>query len=380
MSSPPPRSPHEAPQRGRRESLIKRLADSHKESPDREVVAGYHNVNYVVPLGWRLALLLGTMPFSAHVKCRMPRDTVQVVPRIWRRETEVLAAVTRELKKEVPRCFRDFGDWSLHSYRAGEVLSDVHTEGPIGESMMRAFAKFFAKTAGVREERLPSTPEGWPKTGQSQEFFDWLIGFTESRVHQGNRWRFGDLFEAVGIRADVMTSFRDDPQRPRLTPRPFCLLHTDVHRANVVVDRKRLTVRAVIDWELAMYGDPLHELATHLVRMDYEKEEQTRMTELWTEEMENAGHHDLTAGLDTDLTAYLDFEYGQSVFPDVMRAALDLLALPQEPADEDFTRAARQVCRALRRAAEPLKLRRVPDEGRAQDALRAWYAGPHGRA
>ncbi|MGW2224809.1 HAD-IA family hydrolase [Streptomyces formicae] len=377
MSSPPPRSPHEAPKRGRRESLIRRLADSHKESPDREVVAGYHNINYVMPLGWRLALLLGTMPFRARVKCRQPRDVVQVVPRIWQSETEVLAAVNRELKREVPRCYRDFGDWSLHSYRAGQVLSSVRVEGGIGDPMMRAFAKFFAKTAGVGKDKLPPTPAGWPESGQSQGFFDWLIGFTESRVHQRNRWRFQELFEAVGIRADVMTSFRDDPRRPPLTPRPFCLLHTDVHRGNVVVDRKRI---AVIDWELAMYGDPLHDLATHLVRMEYEKEEQLRMTELWTEEMVSAGHQEMTEGLDADLPAYLDFEYAQSVFPDVMRAALDLCELPGEPDDEEFAWASWRVCRALRRAAEPLKLKKVPDGARAEHALRAWYAGPYGRA
>ncbi|MFJ2774080.1 HAD family hydrolase [Streptomyces sp. NPDC087300] len=377
MSSPPPRSPHGAPKSGLRESLIRRSADSHRESPDREVVAGYHNINYVVPLGWWLAALLGTMPFRARVKCRMPRDTVQVVPRIWRSESEVLATVSRHLKKEVPRCYRDFGDWSLHSYRAGQVLSDVRIDEGNEDRMMRAFARFFARTAGVRGDKLPPTPAGWPESGRSQEFFEWLIGFTEDRVHQWNRWRFRDLFEAVGIRSDALRSFRDDRDRPRLTPRPFCLLHTDVHPANVVVDRKRL---AVIDWELAMYGDPLHDLATHLVRMDYEKDEQVRMTALWAEEMVNAGHPEMTEGLDTDLPAYLDFEYAQSVFPDIMRAALDLAGLPGEPDHEDFQRAARRVCRALRRAAEPLKLKKVPDEAHAEAALRAWYAGPYGRA
>ncbi|MFE0174328.1 HAD family hydrolase [Streptomyces sp. NPDC059002] len=376
MPSPPPRSPHEAPKSGRRESLIRRLADAHRDRPDREVVAGYHNINYVVPLGWSLALLLRTMPFRARVKCRMPRDAVEVVPRIWPSETELLAAVSRHLK-EVPRCFRDFGDWSLHSYRAGRVLSELVPVGPVGDPLLRSFAEFFARTAAVPEEELPPRPAGWPEPGQSQRFLDWLIGFTEDRVHRPNRWRFGDLFEAVGIRADAMTAFRDDPGRPPLTPRPFCLLHTDVHRANVVVDRKQL---AVIDWELAMYGDALHDLATHLVRMDYEKDEEARMRQFWAEEMERAGHADMTEGMADDLPVYVEFEYAQSVFPDVMRAALDLLALPEEPAGEEFAHAAWRVCRALRRAAEPLKLKEVPDEGRAERALRDWYDGPYGRA
>ncbi|MFK4065722.1 aminoglycoside phosphotransferase family protein [Streptomyces sp. NPDC029674] len=376
MPSPPPRTPHEAPKSGRRESWIRRLADAHRDHPDRQVVAGHHNINYVVPLGWSLALLLRTMPFRARVKCRMPRDTVEVVPRIWQSEPELLAVVSRHLK-EVPRCLRDFGDWSLHSYRAGRALSELQPEGPVGEPMLRSFAEFFARTASVPDDELPPRPAGWPESRQSQAFLHWLIGFTEDRVHGPNRWRFADLFAAVGVRPDAMTAFRDDPDRPRLTPRPFCLLHTDVHRANVVVDRKRI---AVIDWELAMYGDPLHDLATHLVRMDYEKDEQTRMKELWAEAMCLAGHAEMTEGMVADLPVYLDFEYAQSVFPDIMRAALDLAELPEEPDSADFAAAAARVCRALRRAAEPLKLTEVPDAALAEQALREWCAGPLGRA
>ncbi|WP_447038857.1 phosphotransferase [Streptomyces sp. DSM 118878] len=376
MPSPPPRFPHEAPKSGRREKLIRRLADSHRDHPDREVMAGHHNVNHVVPLGFTLALLLGTMPFRARVKCRMPREVVEVVPRIWPSEPELLAVVSRHLR-EVPRCLRDFGDWSLHSYRAGRALSEAAPGEPVGEALMGELAAFFARTAGVPVEELPPRPDDWPESPRSQEFLHWLVDFAEEKVHRPNRWRFEELFSDVGVHADVMRNFRDDPDRPPLTPRPFCLLHTDVHRANIVVDRRRL---AVIDWELASYGDPLHDLATHLVRMDYEKDEQIRMTALWAAAMRRAGHGGMTAGMATDLPAYLDFEYAQSVFPDIMRAALALTTLPWEPAAEDYADAASKVCRALLRAAEPLKLDVVPDRKQAERALRDWCAGPFGRA
>ncbi|MEU6122691.1 HAD-IA family hydrolase [Streptomyces sp. NPDC047123] len=376
MPSPPPRSPHEAPKSGRRESWIRCLADTHRDHPDRQVVAGHHNVNYVVPLGWRLAVLLNTMPFRARVKCRMPRETVEVVPRIWPSETDLLAVVSRHLK-EVPRCFRDFGDWSLHSYRAGRALSDLRPQGPVGERLMGLFADFFARTAAVPDAELPPRPDGWPRSENSQGFLHWLIRFTEEEVHQANLWRFDDLFAALGIPSDAMARFRGAADRPSLTPRPFCLLHTDVHRANVIVDRKDV---AVIDWELAMYGDPLHELATHLVRMDYPQDEQAAMESLWSEAMRAAGLGRMTEGMATDLQVYLDFEYAQSVFPDVMRAALDLTGLADGPEAADYAGAAARVGRALRRAAGPLKLEEAADEDRAEQALRDWYAGPFGRA
>ncbi|MFG2501617.1 HAD-IA family hydrolase [Streptomyces sp. NPDC048441] len=325
---------------------------------------GHHNFNYVVPLGWSLALLL-LMPFRAQVKCRTPLAGVEVVPRIWPSEAQLLKVVTRYLR-EVPRCLADFGDWSMHAYRAGQALSDVNPDGPVDDELMRSFAEFFARTAGVPEGELPPRPGDWPRSGESQRFLDWLIDFTEERVHRPNRARFDTLFEAVGIRADAVTKFKENPHRPSLTARPFCLLHTDVHRANAVIDGDELIV---IDWELAIFGDPLHDLATHLVRMGYDKDEQSRMRVLWSEAMVRAGHEDMTAGLDSDLGVYLDFEYAQSVFPDVMRAAL---ALGADADDDDFKAAASKVCRALRRAAEPLMLADVPDERQVARALREW--------
>ncbi|MFF1714935.1 HAD-IA family hydrolase [Streptomyces sp. NPDC058268] len=360
MSSPLPRRAHQA--------LVRRIADSYRERPDGRVANGHHNVNYVVPLGWSLALLL-LMPFRTQVKCRTPLAGMEVVPRIWPSEAQLLSVVTRYLR-EVPRCVADFGDWSMHAYRDGQTLSDVNPDGPVDDELMRSFADFFARTAGVPEEELPPRPEDWPESGDSQSFLDWLIDFTEDRVHRPNRGRFDALFEAVGIRADAVTKFKRDSDRPSLTSRPFCLLHTDVHRANVVIDQDEIIV---IDWELAIYGDPLHDLATHLVRMGYDKDEQKRMTRLWAEAMVRAGHEDMTAGLDTDLGVYLDFEYAQSVFPDVIRAAL---ALPAYSDEDDFRAAALKVCRALRRAAEPLKLADVPDERLVARALRDWHAGP----
>ncbi|MEI5099203.1 phosphotransferase [Streptomyces sp. PmtG] len=336
----------------RRARLVRRLADDHLKRPDGQVVIGHHNENYIVPLGWRLALLLRTMPFRARVKCRTPLAAVEVVPRVWPNENDLLDVVTRHLP-EVPRCLVDFGAWSMHGYHAGSPLSGAVPTGPVPVRLLDELAEFFARTAAVPKDELPPLPPDWPADGDSTGFLDWLVDFTERRVHRPNRAHFDVLFEALGIQRHVMTGFKHDSAG--LTRRPFCLLHTDVHRANIIVDRREL---AVIDWELALYGDPLHDLATHVVRMDYDKEQQDLMPRLWRAAMERAGLGELTAGLDTDLQVYLDFEYAQSVFPDIMRAAL---SLPDAATVEDYWLAAAPVCAALRRAAEPLKLERAPD-------------------
>ncbi|MFF4354223.1 phosphotransferase [Streptomyces sp. NPDC001530] len=355
MPSPLPRRAHQA--------LVHRLAESRRLRGNGEVLRGHHNINYILPLGVGLALLLGTVPF-ARAKLRIPLDTVEVVPRIWPSEAEVLRVVSRHLR-EVPRCLADFGDHSLHAYRRGRALSEEIHDDDVNDDLMRAFADFFVRTARIPVTELPPRPADWPDDGDSERFLHWLVDFTEERVHRANRDTFGSLFDDVLIPEDAMATFKRN--HTGLTSRPFRLLHTDVHRANVVRRNRRLTV---IDWELAIYGDPLHELATHMVRMGYGKQDRDRMTALWAEAMRRAGHDELTAGLDHDLPVYVAFEYAQSVFPDVMRAAL---GLPEEPDELDFRAAGRRICVAIGLAREPLQLIDVPDLERTVKALRRWH-------
>ncbi|MFF9816708.1 hypothetical protein [Streptomyces sp. NPDC014006] len=63
----------------------------------------------------------------------------------------------------------------------------------------------------------------------------------------------------------------------------------------------------MIDWELALFGDALHDLATHLVRKGYDKDEQARMAAPWAEAMTAAGRTELTTALQNGLGTYLAF-------------------------------------------------------------------------
>ncbi|MDF2271210.1 aminoglycoside phosphotransferase family protein [Streptomyces coacervatus] len=348
---------------GARWSLAQRRLER-KLGGSGEVFKGHHNTNYVLRVGLVLALLLGVMPFVRY-KYRVPLKTVEVVPRIWPREADVLEVVCRYLR-EVPRCFAVLGDRSVHRYRRGKPLSVRNPDGGIDEKLMREFAAFFVRTAKVPVEELPPPPEDWPANGDSDGFLHWLVDFTEQRVHQPNRRRFGQLFDAVGIPRDAMATFKENHRD--LAPRPFVLLHTDVHRANVVVRRHGISV---IDWELAIYGDPLHELATHIVRIGYTKAEQQRFVSLWAEALQEVDRGKLTAGLHKDLGTYLAFEYAQSVFTDVMRAAL---SLPVDAGEQHFLAAGERVSLAMERARESLKLDDVPVPEKLVQALREWHS------
>ncbi|MEU9186801.1 aminoglycoside phosphotransferase family protein [Streptomyces sp. NPDC048484] len=357
--------------RGARQSLVRLFAEVRRRGRDGRVVSGHHNSNRVAHLRQPLAFLLGAESGNVLAKFRTPLPAVEVVPRIWRRESEILRVVGAHVG-EVPYCLADFGAWSLHGYLDGRALAEETPTGPIGSARLMELAEFFARLAGVPEKELPPLPANWPAEGDSLGFLGWLARFAEREVHQSNRLRFGGLFDAVGIPIDAVDRFMGSVSG--LTRRPFSVLHTDVHRANVVVvpgpgpEGGHLSV---IDWELALYGDPLHDLATHLVRMDYDKTEQSLMTAMWADAMRRAGHADMTVDMDQDLPVYLGFEYVQSVFPDVLRAAL---ALPDRPGEQDLTEAAGRIGRALRRAREPLGLTdRIPDVRDVGVALREWH-------
>ncbi|MFE0510077.1 phosphotransferase family protein [Streptomyces sp. NPDC058964] len=332
-------------------------------------------MNRIAALRQPLAFLLRKPSGRILAKFRTPFHAVEVVPRIWPSEAQVLRALEARVSG-VPRCLADFGEWSLHEYIDGQALADLVPDGPVGSERLMALAGFFACLADVTEDELPPLPADWPRDTDSRGFLEWIARFAKERVQLSNQPRFGWLFEAIGVPEDAIDRFMRSA--PALTPRPFALLHTDVHRANVVMARTPEGERlSVIDWELALFGDPLHDLATHLVRMNYDKAEQDLMVRMWADAMRRAGHEPMTAGMQVDLPVYLGFEYVQSVFPDVMRAAL---LLPDRPGERDLGLAAERIRRALQRAREPLGLLdEVPDERVVVTALREWVASDKAR-
>jgi aminoglycoside phosphotransferase (APT) family kinase protein len=352
------------------QSLVRLFAQIRHAAEDGFVGEGYHNTTRIRELRLPLALLLGKWPVSLLGVFRTPkRDAIESIPRIWPREAEVLRAVNSRLP-DVPRCLVDTGPWTLSSYVPGRLLEkEVPKGGTYGTPLMSKLADVFAALADVSKDELPQLPAYWPRDWDSQGFLRCQVQFTNDAVYGANLARFGALFDAVGVPEDAAERFL--AITPGLTPRPFSLLHTDVHPGNIVLSpRKDGTRPVVIDWESAMYGDPLHDLATHLVRMGYIDAERDAMINEWLRAM-RPRHPEATEGLEKDLPVYLAFEHVQSVFPDVMRAALKL---PTRPTDQDFAVAADKVCRAVRLAREALDLGESPaDLPTVGAALRQWH-------
>ena len=227
------------------------------------------------------------------------------------------------------------------------------------------------KAEKVMKWKISTKADLLPKDGA--QFLQSLIGFTHDEVYEANRTEFGDLFDQIGIGgAAVAPDSQLVYEAGKLTARPFCLLHGDLHRANFIVDHAdRLWT---IDWELATLGDPLYDLATHLYLMRYPEGQQREVTDRWTTTME-AALPGASAGLEADLPRYLAYKHTQSVYTDVMRHAIKIReAGTPEARAKLLDEGAEAVSGVLAGARNWIGLPSVPGTPEIKDAYRAYGA------
>ncbi len=329
---------------------------------------GHHNLNYMVRSltaeDSRLVAAENGAPVT--VRKRIP-SALPVVIRTWQDEADLLNRIWGVLHN-VPRCLAKHGDVVVLSYVEGVPLSTVcPNDTPVDHDLIVALAGLLADMTQVRRHHLPPLPASWPRSSRDSGAFLRALAFAaDDQIRQRNRAEFGGLFAMLGIPEDALVRFAE--RVPTLISRPFSLLHTDLHRDNVIVSYGGNPPLICVDWELASYGDPLHDLATHLVRMRYPDHQWPQVVEAWRKVMgERRGK--AVNGLDRDLKHYVAFEQAQSVYPDVMRAAK---SLGDSFEQRDLNAATRVVRKALIAAEEPLRLKSVPDESAIERILFRW--------
>ncbi|WP_372482207.1 aminoglycoside phosphotransferase family protein [Streptomyces glomeratus] len=337
---------------------------------------GHHHLNYTVrPLTERdCPLVAPDHRAPVTVRRRIP-TALPVVIRTWQDESEILHAIQGVLPY-VPRCVARHRDIVVLGHVEGVPLSRIHPDGtPLDSGVITALAGLLADLTRVRRRHLPPLPASWPRSNRDGRAFLRALAYAaEEQIRERNQARFGGLFAMLGIPEDAMVRFAE--RLPALISRPFSLLHTDLHRDNVIVSSHGRPPLICVDWELATYGDPLHDLATHLVRTRYPRHQWDEVVEAWSTVM-GERRSEAVHGLDRDLQHYLAFERAQSVYPDVMRAAESLGGSPD---GRDLDAATQTVHRSLVAAEEPLRLRKVPGEREIERILFRWNeshgAGP----
>lgn len=228
--------------------------------------------------------------------------------RIWA-ENEVLAALGSHLEG-APRLLFASADprYQLHEFVDGTLLDDLAPRGVRVPGFVPGdVVGLFRQLVDVPFRELPPVPFDWPADGDAAGFARRLSGVTEE-VYATFRDDFAELFGGLGIPQAPLAPVRWDT----LSSRPFCLVHSDVHRKNMILADGHTVF---LDWELALWGDPLYELAVHLHKMAYFDDERDAVTRGWLQAMPRA----LTQAWEGDLSAYLAHERMKSAIVDTVR-------------------------------------------------------------
>ncbi|WP_130799418.1 aminoglycoside phosphotransferase family protein [Streptomyces otsuchiensis] len=294
-------------------------------------------------------------------------------PRCVLDEDGLLRELARRGVPRVPRAHQAAPGLQTHDYIEGHALSALRPPGTwltgrqLGD-IMQLFGHL-GSVGPVGLGTLHSCPP-FERPRSSNEFLWSLLRFTRTRVYRRHAPLLPGLFAGLGIRPEAVAAGGPlGRAAARLTGRPFCLLHADLHRDNLIVADADSALWT-IDWELALIGDPLYDLATHLHLMRYPRAQEGAVINRWAHTME-AVLPGAAAGLDTDLTRYLKYKRVQSAITDAVRNADAVRAAPPERLPEQLAATATEMHHILARAAAPLGLLRVPTAARIERSYAA---------
>ncbi len=203
-------------------------------------------------------------------------------------------------------------DFQIHEFVDGDLLESVAPVGkPVPTGLIRDALALFAELIRVPAEVLPAKNQSWPEDGDTPAFAE-RLSEVSTGIHRDFMSRHPGLLSDLGIPADplgpLLTRWRD------LRSRPFRLVHCDVHRKNIIL-RRGGGEAVFIDWQLALWGDPLYELASHIHKMGYLPHEREQVVAGWVDIVPP----ECSVGWRGDLQIYLAHERVKSAFVDGVR-------------------------------------------------------------
>ncbi|MEV5444347.1 aminoglycoside phosphotransferase family protein [Streptomyces sp. NPDC052644] len=269
-----------------------------------EAAAGYYNRN------------VGVRSPEGKVNVRVPLPAADVMDiRLWREE-EVLARVAPYVSRAPElRHVSEEPRFQVHHFIKGRVLDAFCPRGAaVPDHVLGDVVTLMDQLARVPREKAPPLPAAWPECGDSAAFGRMLAALT-TRIHTEHLDVYGGVFAAFGIPDEPLAVV--EPLWERLASRTFALLHADLHRKNMIVHEGATWF---LDWELALWGDPMYEIAIHFHKMDYPDDQREEVLRRWRERLPTS----YTAGPRADLELYLAHERVKSAIVDTIRYSKQL--------------------------------------------------------
>jgi len=272
--------------------------------------------------------------YNHNVRCESPMGTVNVrVPVVGADQMDLRLlpepGVLRALSTAKARAPRlrwasSAPPFQVHDYVEGVVLDELAPRGePVPDHVVTDVVALFRALGSMPRELLPELPASWPEDVCAvAERLSALTG----AVISAHRPDFGSLWSALGIPEDPLDAVTAGWRS--LQARPFRLVHSDVHRKNMIIAEGGVVF---IDWELALWADPLYDVAVHLHKMAYLAAEEQRFLIGWQ-------HAEPVAAATSwrgDLQTYLDHERVKSALVDSVRYAKLLRSGELAPVAQD---------------------------------------------
>ncbi|WP_052863829.1 phosphotransferase family protein [Streptomyces niger] len=280
--------------------------------------SGYYNRNVRVPSD------------DGAVMVRIPTPGSDSMDLTMWREQDLLDAI-RAYVGSAPQLLHAQSDppFQIHEFIEGDLLDDVCPAGtPIPDRVFHGIQDLFGQLLRVPSGKLPGAPEGWPEDGDTVGFAGRLFALVRD-IRAAGDGPTQELYRELGVPEDpcaFLVRAAGD-----LQSRPFRLLHADIHRKNIIVGPARTVF---LDWELALWGDPVYDLADHLHKMAYLPDEEKRMRAAWAA----AAPAECRAGWAADVRFYLAYERMKSAVVDTVRWARLISAATTEAERRTFAR------------------------------------------
>lgn len=202
------------------------------------------------------------------------------------------------------------GMFQVQVFIEGLVLEKLHPPGSkVPATLKQSIINFYQKMATLGVDVSDILAYDWPQKGPMLIYFEKLLE-TSWQIYTSHQETHGHFYEFLDLPGDPFTPFLT--RGALLQKRPWCLIHADAHRGNIIVGSSGIHV---IDWELAQYGDLLYCIAAHLHRSRYYKTEREPLAET----LGAALPPEFQDNFIPDLRFYLDYEALKSVITDTVR-------------------------------------------------------------
>ncbi|MFI5620067.1 phosphotransferase family protein [Streptomyces sp. NPDC051567] len=316
-----------------------------------EAAAGYYNRNVGVPTP------------EGKVNVRIPltaADTMDV--RLWREEDVLTCIRPYVVRAPQLRHVCEAPRFQVHHFIEGRVLDSFFPRGSaVPRHVLDDVVTLMEQLTRIPQEKIPALPGHWPAPGDSGGFGHLLADLTQ-RVHAAHVEEYHEAFARLGVPADPLAVVR--PLWDTLTARPFAVLHADLHRKNMIVTDDTTWF---LDWELALWGDPMYEIGIHFHKMDYPDEQRAAVFRQWRERLPQGS----TFGPPADLDLYMAHEKIKSAIVDTVRYSKQLVTASQPGREFLVGRLSKKVNAARRVWGLPPDL----TPGQVTSALTPWWKG-----